>query len=124
MNNNGFIALTSLMVVTALVILIGISVSALSINDLQSSFAAFKNEELIDIGDACIEDALLKLNEDNSLPSSITLLGGSCTIAINSQVGSNWDFTVTASKEGYTKKIRVSANRTSTVAITSWKEVP
>src|SRR3990172_7921242 len=122
MNNNGFIALTSLMVVTALVILIGISVSALSINDLQSSFAAFKNEELIDIGDACIEDALLKLNEDNSLPSSITLLGGSCTIAINSQVGSNWDFTVTASKEGYTKKIRVSANRTSTVAITSWKE--
>ncbi len=123
MNNKGYIALTSLIVVTALVILIGISVSALSINDLQSSFAALRNEETIDLVEACVEDALLKLNEEGSVPSSITIAGKTCSVALNSQVGSNWDFTVEGALEGYTKKIRVTASRISSVSITSWKEV-
>ena len=114
--------MTSLMVVTALVILIGISVSALALNDLQSSYAAFKNEELIDLSEACVEDVLLKLNEENSIPSSVTLPQGSCTVTSNSQVGTNWDFTVEASKEGYTKNIRIVADRTSGVLIESWQE--
>jgi len=116
MNQKGYIALTSLIVVTALVILIGISVSALSINDLQSSFAAMRIE-------ACVEDALLRLNEENFIPGSITIAGKTCTVT-SSQVGDNWDFTVEAANEGYTKKIRVTASRTSTVSITSWKEAP
>ena len=124
MNNNGYIALTSLIVVTALVILIGISVSALSINDLQSSFAAFRNEEGIDLVESCVEDALLRLNEEGSIPGSITIAGRTCSVTLNSQVGSNWDFTVEATNEGYTKRIRVTASRTSTVSITSWKEAP
>ena len=123
MNQKGYIALTSLIVVTALVILIGISVSALSINDLQSSFAAMRNEETLNLVEACVEDALLRLNEENFIPGSITIAGKTCTVT-SSQVGDNWDFTVEAANEGYTKKIRVTASRTSTVSITSWKEVP
>ena len=123
MNNQGYIALTSLIVVTALVILIGISVSTLSINDLQSSFAAFRNEEGIDLIESCVEDALLRLNEEGSIPGSITIAGRTCSVT-STQEGNNWDFTVESSNEGYTKKIRVTASRTSTVSITSWKEAP
>ena len=123
MNQKGYIALTSLIVVTALVILIGISVSALSINDLQSSFAAMRNEETLNLVEACVEDALLRLNEENFIPGSITIAGKTCSV-VPTQVGSNWDFTVQADLEGYTKKIRVTASRTSTVSITSWKEAP
>ena len=122
--HQGYIALSSILVISAVVLVIGISTSLLSVNDLLSSTSGKKGDETVDFVEACIEDALLRLNKDNTIPTTITLPVGDCSVTINSQVGNDWDFTVEATLDGFTRKIRVVATRSSSVTITSWQESP
>ena len=122
-SNSGYIALSSILVISAVVLVIGISTSLLSVNDLLSSASGKKGDETVDFVEACIEDALLRLNEDNSIPGNITLPQGTCSVTINSQVGNNWDFTVAATLNDYTRSVRLQVTRDTTVVVTSWQEV-
>lgn len=122
-NNNcgGYIALSTVLITLALVLLIGLSTSLLSINDLFSSYSGKKSNSTVDFAEACVEDVLLKLNEENVVVAgSMSLPQGGCNVAINTHVGNVWDFTVSTNAEGYYKNIRVNATRGSTVTITSW----
>lgn len=119
----GYVALSSILVILAVTLAIGISTSLLSINDALSSVSGQKGNTSMDIIEGCVEDALIRLNEDNSIPSSLVLPQGTCTVTINSQVGNNWDFTVSASINSYTRSVRVQAVRSTTVSITSWQEI-
>ena len=119
----GYVALSSILVISVVILTIGISVSLLSISESQLSLAGKKKEETVDFVEGCVEDALLELNNGGSISSSLTLPEGTCSVTIDSQSGSDWTFTVTGSVDNYTKSIQVSANRGSTVTITSWKEV-
>lgn len=119
----GYVALASILVIAAVVLTIGISVSLLSINEAQISLAGKKSEEAVGFVEGCVEDALLHLNENNSIPSTIVLPEGSCSVTIDSQVGDNWTFTVSGSIDTFTKSIRVAANRGATVGVSSWQEV-
>lgn len=123
-NQTGYIALITVLIIASVVLVIGISTSLLSINDLQSAYAGRKNEEGLGLAESCVEDALLQLNKNSTIPSTITLPAGegACQITINSQSGSNWDFTVTPQSQEYTKRVRVVASRGSSVTITSWLE--
>lgn len=121
-SQRGYIALSTILVVLAVVLVIGISTSLLSVNDLLSSFAGEKGDMALDFVEACVEDALLRLNEDNSIPATISLPQGSCSVTINSQVGGDWDFTVTGTSDGYTRSVQVQAGRGTTVDITGWLE--
>lgn len=114
----------SMIVVLVLVITIGLSTSLLSINDLQSSYSSGKNEEAVDLLEGCIEDALMRINQKNSLPGSIPLLGSTCSVTLNSHVGTNWDFTLGVIKDGYSKKIQIKLTRGTIITINSWGEVP
>jgi len=120
---SGYIALSSVLITLALVMLIGMSSSLLSINDLLTSQSVKKSDVSNDLIEACCEDALLKLNNDNTINTSITLPEGSCSVTINSHVGDVWDFTVSGNLEGYYKNIRINATRGSTVAINSWVDL-
>src|SRR3989344_5281826 len=128
-SQNGFVALITLLVIVALVILIGVSTSLLSINDLQSAFAGKRSEEIVNILEACVEDVLLTLNETNTLPSSVTIPPSGilpqvvCSVIMNSHVGNNWDFTVSGGVDNYAKKVQIQAVRDTSVSITSWEEV-
>ncbi len=128
-SQNGFVALITLLVIVALVILIGVSTSLLSINDLQSAFAGKRSEEIVNILEACVEDVLLTLNETNTLPSSVTIPPSGilpqvvCSVIMNSHVGNNWDFTVSGAVDNYAKKVQIQAVRDTSVSITSWEEV-
>ncbi len=119
----GYIALSTVLITLALVLLIGLSTSLLSINDLLSSYSGKNSNTTMDQAEACVEDVLLRLNEENTINTSVALPGGSCSVTINSHVGDVWDFTVSTSYEGYYKNIRVNAARGSTVAINSWLDV-
>lgn len=121
-SNRGYIALSSILVISAIVLVIGISTSLLSVNDLLSSFSGEKSNESIDFVEACVEDALLRLNENNSLPANISLPQGTCSVTINSQIGNNWDFTVSGTLNGYQKNINLQAVRDTAVSITGWLE--
>lgn len=119
--SGGYIALSSVLITLALVLLIGVSTSLLSINDLLSSYSSKKSSQTTDLVDACVEDVLMKLNKNNSVTQgAYTLLGGTCNVTINSQLGNDWVIAVDANKESYYKKVIVTVNRGTTVTISGW----
>jgi len=122
-NQTGYIAITSVLVIAAIVLIIGTSVSLLAVNDIQSALSNKKSDESLDLVESCVEDALLRLNEDNSIPATITLPDGSCSVTINSQVGTLWTFTVSGTFISHAKSIQVVADRTNTVTVNSWTQL-
>jgi len=120
----GYIALTTVLVVGVVLLIIGLSVSLIAISEGQLSLSGRRNETTRDLTESCVEDALLLLNTTNTVNTTITLPEGTCTLTVNSTVGTTWDFTVTSTNETLTKKIQVIAVRGSTVTVTSWLEIP
>ena len=119
---SGYVALSSILVISAVILTISISVALLSVSETQLSLGEKKKEETVDLVEACVEDALLELNNSGSVSSTITLPEGSCSVTIDSQSGYDWTFTISGSVDSHTKNIQVSATRNTTVTITSWKE--
>lgn len=119
----GYVALSSILVIAAVVVIIGVSVSLLAISEAQMSLAAKKGHESLQLTDGCAEEVLLYLNRRGFLPSTITTPEGVCSVTQNAQAGNQWIFTVYGTFEGYHKKIQVTATRDSVVSINSWKEV-
>lgn len=122
-NNNGYAALASVLVIAAVVLTIGTTVPILGVGEIQNALLGKKNEEVLNIVEACAEDALLRVNENNSVAASFTLPQATCAVAVNSHVGDNWDITVSTTKENITKSVQITFTRTTTVAVTSWKEI-
>lgn len=121
--DGGYVAMVTVLVVGAVLVLTGIGVVLTSINEVQSSFGEGKKEYTLGVVDSCAQDALLRINENNALPATITLPEGSCTVTINSQIGSSWDFSISGTVGDYIKSIRITATRTSTVIVNSWQEI-
>lgn len=119
----GYIAITSILIILAVVLIIGTSVSLLSVNDIQSSLSSEKGEQALSLAEACAEDALLRLNNNNAIPASFTIPEGTCTITGITNIGNNWTFTANAVILNYSKSVQVSAVRTTTVQVTSWIEI-
>lgn len=119
----GYIALSTVLITLALVMLIGLSASLLSINDLQSSLSGKRSNSSIDLVESCVEEVLLKLNEENTITAGpLSLPQGDCSVTINSQAGDTWDITISASLDGYTKSVNVNSSRSSTVTINNWQD--
>src|SRR3990167_671538 len=112
-----FIAISSVLVISAVVLIIGVSVALLAVSQLQMSFSGFNNDKSLGIISSCVDDALLRLSDYDDIPAAITVGGYACTINIESHVGDRWTFTVEGTFEGYYKKIRVVADRTTRVYI-------
>jgi hypothetical protein len=122
-NKKGYIAITSILVILAVVLTVGTTVSLLSVNNIQASLTDQKGEEALALVEGCAEDALLRLNNNNSIPGSISLPEGNCNITNISNVGNDWTFTVSATILSYTKSLQINATRTNTVQVTSWLEI-
>jgi len=121
--DRGYIAMSTVLVVGFVMFSVGMGAVLNSINQMQMSFAETQKEEVIGFVESCVQDALLSINKTDTLGGSVILPDGTCTVTINSHVGSDWDFTVEGTHGGYKKTIRVTASRTSTVNITSWIEI-
>lgn len=121
--NSGYVSIATVLVVGFVLLSVGMSVILNSINETQSSYAETRKEQVLGFVESCIQDGLIRLNKYGTVPASIVLPDGTCTVTINSQVGNTWDFTTTGSLSGHRKTIRVVATRTSTIAITSWLEL-
>ena len=122
-NDKGYVAIATVLVVGFVMLSVGMAVTLNSINEIQSSFAETQKEEAIGFVESCVQDALIDINKNNALTGSIVLPDGTCAVTINSQVGNNWDFSITGTYLGYKKNMRVTATRTSTVTLTSWIEI-
>jgi hypothetical protein len=119
-NTSGYIALTTMLIVTAVVVTIATTVTYLSIDEGQMSLAQLRSEQARGMVEGCAADALLQLNESGTLPGSVTLPQGSCTISGVTQNGSQWQFIVSGSLGSNQAQLSITAERTSRVRIMRW----
>ena len=119
----GFIALTSVLVISVVVLSITLTIVYLSIGQGQSSLALSKGEDQLAFVEGCMEDALLKIKVNSSYAGgSITRPEGTCTITV-SQAGNVYTMTSMGTTSVYKRTIQVVATRGSSIVITSWKEI-
>lgn len=121
----GFVAITTVLILSAVVVAIAISVSLLSIGEAQSSLSLFKGEDSLSFVEGCVEDGLLKSRADaNYNGGSIGRPGGiNCSVSI-SKTEIPWTMTVNTSDTAYQRTIEVKYTRNPTgITLTSWKEI-
>lgn len=130
MKNNfqsGYIALTTVLIILAVVLITAVSVTYSSIGEAQSGLALFKSEENLHFVEGCAEDILLKIRSNPTYSgTTISRPGteGTCTITYNTSGPVNWDLTVSSQSTTYQRKIRIVFVRNPTgIVLTSWNEI-
>jgi len=118
----GYIAIASVLVIAAIVLVIGLTVGLSSINEVQMALSGIKSDNGRNILEGCAEEALLRLNELEYLPPTITTPDGTCTAQLVTHNGTEWEFDVSGTFDQHTKTITISAIRDSTITITKWQE--
>ena len=118
----GYAALIIVLMVSVMLLVIGVSVAIISINQGQMSTIEQKKEAELAFVESCAVDALMRLNITNTIPSSFTLPQGTCNVG-STNSGTSWTITVTGNQENYTKTIQINASKTSNITITSWIEI-
>ena len=127
-STDGYVAISILLILTAVLLGIMVTVAQLGIGEGQVSLALSKGEDTLTFVEACMEDALLKIRANSSLSGTFTIGRppgeGTCSVT----VAGGPTYTVTASvnnwqgTSGYNRTIQVVVTRGSTMSLTSWKE--
>ncbi len=120
---NGYVAIVTMITISAVALVIALMVSVLAIGEAQSSLSYFKGEDTLTFVDGCMEDALLKIKASPTYAGgTITRPEGTCTITI-SKAGSTWTTTATTTNTNYKRTIQTVVTRSGTLTLTSWKEL-
>ena len=119
---NGYVAITSMLVVTAVVIVVGYIVTLSAIGNAQMALGGTQADGAKALAETCVEEVLLKINMTAAVPTIVTTPLGDCAVTTDAQSGNNYTVSVTATRNNRTKKITVTISRTTTVAVTSWLE--
>jgi len=120
---SGYIALVTVLVVSAVVILISTTVAFLAIGEAQQSLALTKGEGNLLFTEGCMEDALIKARASSAYTGgTITEPEGTCTVTV-SKAGTTWTLTAVPNTTDFSRTIQVVVVRSSSLVITSWKEI-
>lgn len=124
----GFIAISTVVLILAVILGLTITMSYSAIGESQSGLAAFQGEENLHHAEGCTEDVMLKIRSNSAFNgTSITRPEGTCTIAYTSGGPTNWDITVTFQSSTSTsirRSIRAVFVRNATgISLTSWNEI-
>ncbi len=123
MHTNGYIAISTVLVITAVSLAIATTVSLLSIGDLQTSYALTKGEETYAFVDGCMEDALEQTaTKPTYAGGNITRPEGTCSITV-SKTGNTWTLTATTLASDYKRTLQTVATRSASLKLHTWKEI-
>jgi len=126
----GAVALITIVVFTAVLVVIGLAVSSIGQNEIVLSGVYRDGENAFSIADACAEDALMRLKSDQTFTgTTLPLDGGFCVSTVTHLLGDSYRILAEGS---YIENIRgIEADVTlhfngqglaKTVLIDSWKE--
>lgn len=115
----GYVAIATLLVITALISLIGLTVSILGVDEGIVSLSYKEGMETLDLVYGCAEDALSKIN---ALPSTITLPIGSCTVSGFTTAGLVKKFTLTGTIGAHTRQIYIEASQAAILRLNIFAE--
>ncbi|MEW5908093.1 MAG: hypothetical protein AB1643_02855 [Patescibacteria group bacterium] len=123
----GFIALISILIISATVLLISIGVSLRSVGESNMSLNESLSNYSLSLADACAEDALLKLFSDFNYSGNETIIIGSDSCNILPVEGSgnfNRVIKTESNFKNYRKKIKINIAQVRPLQISLWQEVP
>jgi len=124
---NGFIALTSMLIIGALVLTISIGVLLRSINEMKMSLGEQEAHRALALVNLCGELALMKIESVFNYSGNESIIIGeeSCDV-LQIEGSGNTDRTikVQSTVSGYTKKVKIEISQISpAMYISSWEEV-
>lgn len=120
--NKGMAAIITVIILGAVMVIIGTTMTLTSISEGQATVSETKVKKNQAILDACSEESLININENNTLPSTITTTLGSCNITVNSHIGTSWDFTLGTNGTMSSLKTNITLNRGSIIGISNWSD--
>lgn len=129
-NQKGYIALSTVLIILAVIIAITLTMTYSAIGEAQSGLALFKGDENLNFAEGCVEDAMLKARSDpNYNGGTITRPSPepNCVVTVNSKTGSGtvtWDTDVTVDTTDYKRTININFTRSPTgITLNSWNEI-
>jgi hypothetical protein len=120
MKTNGMAAIVTVIILGSLMILIGGVMVLSAINKGQIALTDSQAKRVQTLLDSCAEESLLRINENNTLPSRIITNYGLCNVTVNSQIGNSWNLSIGTS--GSALGVNVVLNRGSTISISNWAD--
>lgn len=120
----GVAALLTVIIISSVVLVMGLSTSYLGLGELNLGFTEQKGSEALAAAEGCMEDALMLLRLDNSYSGgSLSLENGSCIISVSS-TGSDRTLVSSATVFGFTRTIQTQVTISSnTILLNSWQEI-
>lgn len=123
----GFIALISILIISAVMLAVGVGLSLRSIGETNMVLSEELSNRTLALSDACAEHALLELKNDLNYfgNESIIINGESCDIlTIDGSGNLNRTVKTQSAVSNYVKKIKVEVSQVSpAMEIASWEEV-
>ncbi len=123
-NEKGYIALISIIIITAVILVIGISINLSGVNEIQMSISENQSQESFSVAEAGISEAMIRLKRDSEyLGGDLNIGNGSCNIEVISG-GSNQTITATSIVNDLIRKIETVVELNgNNLTIISWKEI-
>lgn len=120
----GYIALSIVILITAVIIAISTTVSLLSIGEAETGLTLSQGENTLDFVEGCTEDALLKARANTAYTGgNITRPEGTCTVNV-SKNGNSWTLTVSTSASTYSRTVQAVITQNGYGdTISSWTEL-
>jgi len=129
-NPRGVVALISLLVISAVLLAMGITIARVGRNEIVLARLFADGEIAFDVADACAEEGLSRLKDDATYPGgTFALDDGTCAVAITNLGGNNRLIRGTGSYQRATRiveaNVTLSTNGQGIVvkaSINAWKE--
>lgn len=126
-NQNGFIALISILIIGAVVLAVGIGASLRSIGENKMGLSEKSSDKALSLANLCAETALMKLESvlNYSGGETITIGGDSCDILpVEGSGNLNRVVKAQSAVSEHTRKVKVEVSAISPIMqINSWKEM-
>jgi len=119
----GFIAITTVLIISALVLMISIGISLESIGEMKMGLQRSLSSQSYYLTNLCAEETLMKLKENSSYlgDETINVENGNCTIL---PIEGNWTIKVSAFSSGQIKKMKLIISQIDPeIIVDSWEEV-
>lgn len=123
-SQKGYIAIVTVIILSAVTLGIASTVSLLAIGEAERALAVSKGEGSLQLAEGCAEDGLLRVQQSSSYNGgTITRPEGTCVITVSNN-GGNWSLSATSTQSNYNRTIQVSFSRLvgSSIAISSWQD--
>lgn len=128
-NCQGFVAVTTVLIVATITLTVAVTAAMLGINEMLLGFIASESQEALQLADGCAEEASYRYKRDTAYAGgTIPFVGGTCTVIVSGS-GATRTITSTVVLGDYTRSVQTSVTRGTNVSgnavgvdVTSWSD--